>query len=69
MTELLGEFDILDIWRLRNPGLRRFTYRQKTPLILSRLDFFMVSNALQDNIVDVDITSNLWSDHSVVTLV
>ena len=36
MTELLGQFDILDIWRLQNSGLRRFTYRQKTPLIFSR---------------------------------
>ena len=68
MTQLLGQFDLVDIWRLRSPDLRRFTYRQKTPLILSRLDFFMVSNAMQDNIVDVDIISNLWSDHSAINL-
>ena len=52
MTELLGQYDLVDIWRHRNPNLKRYTYRRKTPLILSRLDYFMISNSLQDNIVD-----------------
>ena len=68
MTELLGQFDLVDIWRLRNPALKRYTYCQKTPIILSRLDYFMISNSLQDNIVCADIVSSIWSDHSAVTL-
>ena len=68
MTELLGEFNLIDIWRIHNPVKRKYTYRQKTPLILSRLDYYMVSNSLQDNIVKADITPSIWSDHSAVTL-
>ena len=28
---LIKEFDLHDIWRVFNPGVRRFTYRQKNP--------------------------------------
>ena len=34
--------DLIDIWRLRNPNTRHFTWRQKTPLIQSRLDYWFV---------------------------
>ena len=68
MRELLGQFDLVDIWRILNPEKRRYTFRQKTPLILSRLDYYMVSNSLQDNIVKTDIIPSIWSDHSAITL-
>lgn len=68
MTELLGQFDLVDIWRIRNPEKRRYIFRKKTPLILSRLDYYMVSNSLQDNIVKTDIIPSIWSDHSAITL-
>ena len=68
MTELLGEFNLVDIWRMHNPDKRKYTFRQKTPLILSRLDYYMVSNSLQDIIVKADITPSIWSDHSAITL-
>ena len=31
--------DLIDIRRIRNPNLKRFTWRQKTPVIQRRLDF------------------------------
>ena len=36
--------DLFDIWRIRNPNVKRFTWRQKTPVIQRRLDFWLVSN-------------------------
>ena len=36
--------DLIDIWRVRNPIVKRFTWRQKTPVIQRRLDFWLVSN-------------------------
>ena len=32
------DFDLIDIWRIRNPHNKQFIYRQKTPLIQRRLD-------------------------------
>ena len=50
MKELINTFELVDIWRTVNPNLQRFTYRQKTPIIQSRLDYFMISPELEDMI-------------------
>ena len=61
-------FDLCDIWRIRNPKLRRYTYRRTKPLYQSRLDYWLISNALQDNIVLSDIIPSIYSDHSAILL-
>ena len=33
LAQLQDSRDLIDIWRIRNPYTRRFTFRQKTPLI------------------------------------
>ena len=43
----MSDFDLVDIYKLRNPGLRQFTWRRKTPLTMRRLDFLLISNTLQ----------------------
>ena len=46
----------------------RFTWRQKTPIIQRRLDYWLVNDSLQDDIVSVDIIPSIKSDHSAITL-
>ena len=46
LTTIMSNYDLIDIWRVRNPTLRQFTWRRKTPLQMSRLDFFFISNDL-----------------------
>ena len=36
--------DLVDVWRVRNPEIKRFTWRQKTPIIQRRLDFWLTDN-------------------------
>ena len=60
--------DLIDIWRIRNPKVKRFTWRQKTTVIQRRLDFWLVSNGMQEDIDNVDIIPSLKSDHSVIVL-
>ena len=60
--------DLIDIWRIRNPNEKRFTWRQKTPVIQRRLDFWLVSNGMQEDIDNVDIIPSLKSDHSAIVL-
>ena len=60
--------DLVDIWRIRNPETKRFTWRQKTPLIQRRLDFWLTDNTLQEDIDQVDIIPSIKSDHSAVVL-
>ena len=61
-------WDLVDIWRVRNPEIKRFTWRQKKPLIQRRLDFWLVDNALQEEIDNADIVPSIKSDHSAILL-
>ena len=60
--------DLVDIWRVRNLETKRFTSRQKTPIIQRRLDFWLVDNALQEEIDQADIVPSIKSDHSTILL-
>ena len=46
-----------DIWRIRNPNVRRFTYRQNHVYGFTerRLHFFLISNILQESIIKTDV--------------
>lgn len=56
--------DLIDTWRIRNPNVKHFPWRQKTPVIQRRLDFWLVSNGMQEDIDNVDVIPLLKSDHS-----
>jgi exonuclease III len=68
INTFLNDFDLIDIWRIRNPYLRQFTWRQKNPLVQSRLDFWLISNNLQDIIKDTGINPAIGTDHSLITV-
>ena len=69
LEDICLEHDLLlDIWRVRHPKEKRFTWRQKTPIIQRRLDFWLISDGLQDDVASVDIKPSIKSDHSAITL-
>ena len=61
---IMSNFELVDIWRVRNPTLRQFTWRRKTPLQMSRLDFFLTSNDLQFGVKSCENLCPLSSDNS-----
>ena len=63
-TKLKNKFLLCDIYRIRNQGLKRFTFRQKTPCLARRLDRFLISKSLQSRVSVCDILPSLLSDHS-----
>ena len=62
------EHDLVDIWRIRNPTDTRFTWRQKSPLIQRRLDYWLISNDLQEDVESVEIITSIKSDLSAIAL-
>ena len=68
MTELIETFELCDIWRLRNRKEKRFTFRQNhfSGVIQGRLDYFFVSNILQESIKNPDILASFATDHSPI---
>ena len=61
--------DLIDIWRELNPELRRFTWRRHQPFQQSRLDYFLISDALCSYVTEADIVPGYRTDHSMITLV
>ena len=41
-------FDLVDIWRIRNTDKKQYTWRQKRPFIQRRLNYWLISDCLQD---------------------
>ena len=69
LEDICLEQDLVDISRIRNPTERRFTWRQKSPIIQRWLDFWLVlSDTLQEDVESVDIIPSTKLDHSAITL-
>ena len=65
---LQSEIDLHDIWRVKNPTKRSYTWSQSNPLIFSRLDYWLISNSLSDNVCHVDMISAIKTDHSAIVI-
>ena len=65
---MLTEFNFEDIWRIKHPNIRSYTWSQNSPLVLCRLDYWFTSHNLHDFIENVNITPSIKSDHSLITL-
>ena len=68
LEEICFDMDLVDIWRIRNPDGRLFTWKQTRPLIQRRLDFWLISDICQDEVEQVKIIPSIKSDHSAITL-
>ena len=45
-----------------------YTWSQSEPLIFSRLDYWLISNSLSDNVSEVDMISSIKTDHSAIVI-
>ena len=66
LMRIMQNLDVTDIFRVRYPTLKRFTFHRKNPLVQRRLDYLFTSNALQEYIGDVKVLPSFMSDHSPV---
>lgn len=63
-----NEFSLLDIWRIKNPNTRSFTWSRCRPFIFCRLDYWLISDKLTDLVTQVDIQASIKTDHSSIIL-
>ena len=67
MNNILEEHDLSDIWRIKNPDKRRYTWHSsKKPHISSRLDYFSISSCLTNRTTSCKIKAGYRTDHSAV---
>ena len=68
IEQLRSELDLHDIWRVKNPTIRNFTWSQSNPSVFSRLDYWLISNSLSHNVSNVDMISATKTDHCAITI-
>ena len=71
IVKILDKLDVCDIYRIRHPDKKRFTFRQKTRAKITihrRLDYIFLANSLQEYAKNIDILPSFLSDHSPVLL-
>jgi exonuclease III len=71
LNDVKSSLDIVDVWRLHNPTLKRFTWRRRrlnAPSQQSRIDYCLLSSTLVDKTTECEILIGFRSDHSLVTL-
>jgi hypothetical protein len=71
LINLLEKLDVSDIFRIRNPNKKRYTFRQKNcnnTIIHRRLDYICLSNSLQEYANNTEVLPSMISDHSPVFL-
>ena len=66
---LQNELDLIDIWRIKHPQTSSYTWSQKSPQVFCRLDYWLVSNNLQDFVKSTDIIPAIKTDHAAIYLV
>ena len=68
LLKLLSKLDVSDIFRIRFPDRKRFTFRQKIGncVIHRRLDYIFLANNLQEYAKDIRVLPSFLSDHSPV---
>ena len=68
IEKLKSDSHLLDIWRVRNPSFCKFSWRRTKPATLRRLDCFLISSELEQNILSCGFLSPIQSDHSPIYL-
>ena len=68
LKTFLEKYDLVDVWRKRNPNKKQFTFRQKWPVVQSRLDYWFVSSSVQKLVNNCDILTSITPDHSCILL-
>ena len=70
LSSYIEEALLCDIWRIRNPQKRIYSYMRRKPHFKARrLDYSLVSNGLQGHIEDTFYLPGLLSDHSAFCMI
>ena len=65
---LQSQLDLVDIWRIKNPDIKSYTWSQKSPRIFCRLDYYLISNNLFDMVRSSEIIPAIRTDHDTIAL-
>ena len=68
LLSIMSERDLCDLFRVRNPDTRRFTWRRKNSFLERHLDYFLVSEYSQEQVDTFDIIPSVQTDYSTLKM-
>jgi exonuclease III len=68
IMEIMAAYDLYDVFRELYPEKRQYTWRQFNSIKQSRLDYFLLSENLMNDVNNIYIEPGYRSDHSFVVL-
>ena len=66
LNNMIEEFSLIDIWRVRHFDTYGFSYSQGNNKIKSRLDYWFISEHMQYSVTNVNIKPAIKTDHCLV---
>ena len=66
LLSFMESYDLIDLIRCMYPTKKIFTRTQRSPMILSRIDHWLVSDQISNYISSVNIYPGIRSDHSII---
>lgn len=68
LYDIMEQFNLGDIWRKKNPDTRRYTWKRRNPVVKSRLDYWLLSQNMFDNVETVAMEPSVRSDHLAISI-
>ena len=68
LKNVLNDYEYVDIWRILNPGTKKYTWCRKKPIVQSRLDYWFVPREMIYNISSCSIKPAIKTDHRLISL-
>ena len=65
---IISDHDLCYVYRARFLSLQGFTWRQNIPLMQRRLDYFLISDQLQEQTGLIDVIPSVQSDDSTIVI-
>jgi len=68
LVAFMEAYDLVDAIRLQFPNRKIFTLMQRKPMVLSRIDHWLVSSHLINSLKNANVFPGIKSDHSIIFL-
>jgi len=65
---LKEELELFDPWRVSFPNKHQYTWFQRNPVKMARLDYFLISSDIMAFVDKTEINPGYRSDHSIISL-
>ena len=70
INALMEQYYMCDLWRVRNYGVRRYSWFKPNNIKqASRIDYAIISEGIVQQIYDLFYHSNIYSDHSAMSVI